>query len=448
MIIFFKYTAQTIRFCLYALMFSIPIGNAPVEIFSNLAIGILLIEWIVKGVMFVKQDSHSFSLYKIFKNPVFLAVIFYAFWNFLSAVFSINVSQSMAAVYKKMLEGVLLFCCCTSHIHKKKHFVWLFSMFFVSAFIMSIDGIFQWFTGSDFIRGRESFIRHDGTRVSAAFRHPNGFAGYLIAVLSLLLPFIFMPKQVVGKLDGLWRRVAVFFSCNSKFFIYPLSFLCLVVLGLTFSRGAWLGFFLGSLFFSLKSRRVFLSVLVVFLVFSAIFFPLFIQNRHVPFDVEKLMDSQNEFGKTEVRGFFYRLFQMVSSGRSVYWRDALYIAQDHPFVGSGLNTYSDVIKTYPNAFKGFYAHNCYLQMAAEIGFVGVGSFILVLFMFFFTFFQRIYSVKDEFLQFIAWGLAAGVIALCTHAFFDTIFYTVQLGTLHWIFMGLVLAIFRIEYVEK
>ena len=67
-----------------------------------------------------------------------------------------------------------------------------------------------------------------------------------------------------------------------------------------------------------------------------------------------------------------------SNSRFEYWKDALNIIADHPFQGTGLNTYTAVIKEYAADKKDWnYPHNSYLQVASEVGLTGLGLLLAI-----------------------------------------------------------------------
>lgn len=420
---FYTLISRIIRFCLYGLAISIPIGNAPVEIFSNIAIALFLIECLTKLFLWLRSSPKQIQTGLLYK-PFFIALLCYFIWNGVSVFFSIHAAQSAEAIYTKLSEGILIFFCCMFHIRKKKHLVIFLSCLFFSALLASIDGCVQWFWGKDVIRGTASVIQHDGRRVSGSFKHPNGLGGYLAALLPVMLAVLFDRSRRIFLPRKAWEKWFVFLSCCSKKYLYVVFGLCLVVFGLTFSRGAWLGFGVGLVFLSRRSKKFFLVAVLVFLVFMAVFIPMILANRSIELS-----------------------FSGIASGRQAFWMDAFHMAIEHPFVGSGLNTYTEFLNSHAETFKGFYAHNCYLQMAVEIGFVGVFFFVCVLILFFYVFLRNIRNVTDSFLGAAAWGMAAGALAFCVHAFFDTIMFSVQLASIHWFLMGLVFAVFRMEKFE-
>jgi O-antigen ligase len=104
--------------------------------------------------------------------------------------------------------------------------------------------------------------------------------------------------------------------------------------------------------------------------------------------------------------------------------------------GTGLNTYTRVIKKYSTTWQA-YPHNSYLQMAAELGITGL---LIFLWMVVAHIRSGICSrvVESSSSDSILWvGFLASLSGFLVHAFFDTTFYSVQHGILLWVLLALV-----------
>jgi len=160
----------------------------------------------------------------------------------------------------------------------------------------------------------------------------------------------------------------------------------------------------------------------------------------------KTIKSEN-FVAIQMRKFREVFQKFGGSGRYSYWEEAMNMVKDYPMFGAGLNTYSIMGRSYKISWGG-YPHNCYLQMAAEIGLLGLVSFLWILIIIFRKSIQNFYSIKSLFLRELLAGTLAGFGGFLIQSFFDTSFYSVQLGSLMWIVMGLIIAIQRVEFLQN
>jgi O-antigen ligase len=125
---------------------------------------------------------------------------------------------------------------------------------------------------------------------------------------------------------------------------------------LTFSRGGYLGLFLGAGIFFLTvchkiKKRYQLTISIIFLTGILV---LFVPN---PIS-ERLFSSFN-------------LKEGSNLGRLETWGRAITIIQDHPFLGTGIGNYPLAINPRASYREPIYAHSIYLDIAAETGLINL-----------------------------------------------------------------------------
>ncbi len=131
--------------------------------------------------------------------------------------------------------------------------------------------------------------------------------------------------------------------------------------------------------------------------------------------------------------------------RYYMWRIGWRIFLEHPIIGNGFNTFFAKFKEfreekeYKNK-KGSYAHNGYLQIAADTGIIGLTVFLLLIGKAFFTIFRYIRKNEDRFYRTFAIGLAAGLAAFLMHSFFDTNLQSLPLVTLFWFSLSVLMSL--------
>ncbi|MGB7293185.1 MAG: O-antigen ligase family protein [Thermodesulfobacteriota bacterium] len=112
-------------------------------------------------------------------------------------------------------------------------------------------------------------------------------------------------------------------------------------------------------------------------------------------------------------------------GRILVWRDMLSIIQDFPLFGAGFGTFGYVYPLYKESMKApivySYAHNDYLQLITETGFLGFFSLITALIVFLISRLRNLgqYSNKEnQFRFFLGLGALSGIVSLVVHSFAD------------------------------
>jgi O-antigen ligase len=126
-----------------------------------------------------------------------------------------------------------------------------------------------------------------------------------------------------------------------------------------------------------------------------------------------------------------------SSGweRIQLWKGTWNMIKEHPVLGFGINTYSKYFPLYkpPDYPDIRYAHNSYLQMWSEIGLVGLGVFLCLIFAVLKNALCKIREkINKGFLGLVFLGLLAGYIAFLVQSAFDTNLYSLVLFTLFWV----------------
>ncbi len=396
---------RIIEWSLYVLVFGVTFSKAIAES----AAGIAITAWIFKKII-----SREF---KIVHTDLNYAIFGFFLVNLISLINVIGPDYdytfvSVKGFVGKVTEYVLLYFIIVESIKTKKQFRNIIGIILFSCLLIGIDGIFQKFSGFDFMRGRKIFGL---TRLTASFKSPNHFGGWL----SMVLP-ITMSLSLFGPKRRKWLRPA--FGILSV-----LLFICLL---LAASRGAWLGFTGAILLMGILSKKKLILISII-----CISLPLFILLGKVGKEVQS----------------FHNLNQGTIVERLVLWKETLPMIKDRPLLGHGFNSFMSnwskygVGKTFEHPY---YPHNCYLHMAAETGLVGLGMFMWIIIMLFkstikFLKKMELKSEEDSFYQAVGIGLLGGITAGLIHSFVDNNLYVVLLATFFWVLLGLVNAEKRI-----
>jgi len=480
---------KVMAFAFYALIYFLPISIALAEIFTNLALICFLLKrstffWInlklqsAGGkVLFVEKIKCFCRSFKPVENCLNKPIIFLLIFSLISVMFSQYRSLSFNGFLGKVLQSAFLYFNFIECINTRKRLKIFLGVFLVSYLLICINGLYQIFVGHGFIFGHIF-----NGRISSSLRHANDFGAYLILIIPALFYLTFLvgpPKQN----EGVRSDESVLMFPPQIRMLFGIVFLIgLICLGLTYSRGAWVGFIFSLLlmsFLAMRNFRFIGSSILLIIVFLLVFYPGMVVQRAVfrvaqPTltvkavghtyhyeDPNKEPVSQNaqpvprkiidgiehhygtkEFGFWEKLGLKYAFIaetmsSLEGNNRLGYWKRSLSIIKDYPFFGSGLNTYALIEGRYSNGWGG-YPHNSYLQMTAETGFFGITVFLWILLVLFRDSFRALKKIDNQKHKILFFGLLTGLLGFLIHSFFDTNFYSVQLGSLMWIIFGVIM----------
>jgi putative inorganic carbon (HCO3(-)) transporter len=335
----------------------------------------------------------------------------------------------------KVLQWTYLYFVFIEFMKEKKHLATFMTVFFISASIVLFNGFFQYFFGKDFI-----FWEKYTDRLFSCFRQANDFGAYLVLVCPIILS-VMLCKDFLSKMKKQEKVILKsFFSI-----VFLVGYFCL---GMTLSRGAWIGFlaaliFLGGVTYYRQKQIIFLSLFI-----AAFFFLTFSGSLNNLRKVSVFSDDQKGlvtitkeefFSRNSASNNFFDVIKRINgSDRILYWQQAVRIIKRSPIIGNGVNTYSRIAKENPSGTGG-YPHNCYLQMAAEVGVLGLGAFFWVILTLFLLSLRNVQGIKDPFFYVMIIGLLSGLFGFLIHSAFDTNLYSVQLGNLMWVIMGVIVA---------
>jgi len=127
-------------------------------------------------------------------------------------------------------------------------------------------------------------------------------------------------------------------------------------------------------------------------------------------------------------------------GRLQIWHDTLQMLKDHPIFGAGLRAYSIVMTGYvtPGHKPELYPHNLFLAMWAELGIVGLISFLVLLGMLLWRGWSG-WTRADGLARPLLWGTSASFIAITVHGMFDTPYFNNDISLEFWVLAALEIA---------
>jgi len=411
-----------IRIFLYILIFWLPYSPAVIES----CVIVCLILWIVKRsiILFGKKRTDEsvkskliwfLSAFKPEQTYLNIPITCFLLACILSVTSSAFFAQSFHNFFTKTLEWFIIYFLVVEVFKDKKHISIALGIFIFTAFATVSDSLVQFYiTHKDIFLGR---VIDPGSRATAGFKTSNGLGGYLTILIPGLLAWVLLGNQKYRYRLG-------------ASFILALSIWSLII---TFSRGAWIGVFFGGMFLllsvSLPKKRhqsyFFLGLLLVTISLCVLFLLI-------------LANSSNQ----ELLGRYTTIQWRLS-----IWSVSMEMIKDKFLFGHGINTFMRIFQAYRGNFTmgPTYAHNCYIQLAAETGIVGLLCFFWIIVKAFHRSLEKIKLVfmHDRNLGALMVGLLSGIFAFLVHSFFDTHFYSLQLSVYLWFMIGMLVASYRI-----
>lgn len=394
---------ETIKWSLYAIVLAAPFSKSISEIGVTLAI----VAWAAQRLM-----NRDFGFAKTELGIALAIFIIAALPSFFNTAY---LGLSVKALFTKMLKYVFLCVVMSDTIRTRQRLKDLLIMAFISAIVITADGLIQYYSwGYDLLHYYPAFTMRpvgslDGSfrgYPTASFPFPNDLAAW---ILLTLLPLTCLAMFDMKK--SRFRYIAMAVSAAS----FYLFFLAKV-------RSAWIALGVSLIYIAVAKRRIWIIFLIAITLIGSIL---------VKTEMTRAIFATGSFGdRLNILGTSWQIFAK------------------HPIIGNGINTFFVNYKKYRNDEwkdkRGSYAHNCYLQMAADTGIVGLAGFLFLLFSYFREVIKALMVIKDEFFRTALWGISIGIFAFLVHSFFDTNLYSLNLATLFWFAIGTSLAIVKIS----
>jgi O-antigen ligase len=216
------------------------------------------------------------------------------------------------------------------------------------------------------------------------------------------------------------------------------SGLMVIGIGLSQSRGAWLGAAVAAVCLLLAWSGSTRRLLIPCALGGALALAVAVSGVLPAPVLDRLGQTVEYFGVFDVR-----TVQLTSDNWSVvermaHWQAGWYMFLDNPWLGVGAGNYA---QAYPNYYVATWldplghAHNYYINMLAELGVVGGGLLLLLLGLAFNQLGGTL--VRSELFGGTFWravlaGVFGGLVVLCVHNLFDSLFVhsvNVQIGVL-------------------
>ena len=373
------------RYALYALLVFTPLAVASVQ---DWALTIIQMVTLVALTAFLLEKSLTWD-WKWIKTPLDKPIIFLLILSILSTVFSMNRPRSFWAILL-LINYVIIFYLIVHTVRTRsdyRHLLWV--IISMGAFL-SLFGLFKKYMGNPFPWWNYHNIPETAGHLISTYGNRNHLTGYLEMALPLSLGLI---------LTG-YRGVRLFL-------LIVLSALLLLVLMLAFSRGGWVSGSLGLIFMGLvlMTSQYFNKKKVLVAVIGGGFILIMIVLSSTAMVERFLTLGEMDKGR--------------SAGRIKIWGAVVEMIEDYPVLGIGPGNFSTVFTQYlpPAENRHFYAHNDYIQSAAEIGLI---SIVIIAWMIAAVYRRGFKKLKNQsrLVRGVTIGALSGITAILVHSMLD------------------------------
>jgi len=406
------------QYGLYLLIFSIPFASirelqiGPVTVGATEALVVLVLcAWLAK--MIAAREI------RIAQPPLSLPLLLFLGTALLSLTVTLSLAMSLKEILKWLsLWGVYLFVANTVDGRQAKLIVVLIILAGISQALLGFYQFFGRVGPEGFILfGR--FIRAYGT-----FAQPNPYGGYL----GLILPLAYsIFVQGIGCKGQEIKDKETLHLAPCTLHLWLLSGFGLLLMGaamlMTWSRGAWLGFAAAFVVMSVVRSRRAVAFTTMALLLSALFLLLGGFQLIPAVLVERFTNFLPYLGVFDARRIEVTPDNWAVVERMAHWQAGWYMFSDHPWLGVGIGNYAPVYPAY--ALPGWddplgHAHNYYLNIAAEVGLVGLCAYLFFVGACFWQAWRAVRCAKDWW-QGIALGILGVLTHLSVHNFFDNLY---------------------------
>lgn len=385
------------------------ISPAPMNVFMGMLIAAFLAKKIIAKERFFD------------KGAVNVLLVLFFFITCLSTINSINFKDSIKGGILRLLQYMFIFFALVQEVREKRQIKRIIFSAGLGLSLVSIDCIWQVFSGHDFIRGYAPVINIGLTRATASFKDSNTLGVYLSALFPLILG------------TGLF-----YFKSWKKIILSLVSGLSLLGIALTYSRPTLLAVYVSILLLAwARKAKLIIFSLVIILALS-------------PFLVPK---SVKDFAKSVD---YNAMRFMCNDDRIAIFRNSLNMIRHHPVIGVGANTFMKNYKTYKESpeYRNvvtsdyIYAHNNFLHMTAELGFTGLAIFLCWLFFLFKLSLKTYKSISDNFLKVVALSLMVCLSAFIINGLTESSLYYSRVALIFWYLAGLSFAMVKFSDADK
>ena len=330
-------------------------------------------------------DGNTFSS----RNRINKYIVTFSIWMILTAITGINLNESIDRL-TDILKFFLIYFLAINVINNKRQLYILIITLLLLYFSYTNFSLRQWAAQGFYSGVHGTFVG------SGFFNNANDFGAALCAFWGISLGMAFGDKT------------KIFNTFRMKWFHIGNTFLFILAVLITSSRGATLGL-AGSALYSLRNARRKILSLIIIIVLAIGYVFLIAPEQIERFKKMGAMDDQ------------------TSQERIENWKAAIAMFQDNPITGVGVGNYVEANNRIYHTGIPYVQHNIYLQALTESGLPGLAIVILIIIGFFKNQMEtkkilESEKINDPFYMGLANGLNISMIGFLIAGFFITVLF--------------------------
>jgi O-antigen ligase/Tfp pilus assembly protein PilF len=374
---------------------------------------ILFSLWILK---ILHNEEYYFKKTNL-NLPIFIFILLMTISLLRSQSFMVSLNDYIIFLFYFFIYFLII-----NNINDKIQFESLIKLFFITATIIAIYALLQYY-------GFDPYLKELSV-ITSTVGQKNWVSNYL----ALIFPIIFSYFLLRG-------------TNKNKIFLYLLLLIIYTALIICQSRGIWISMGLTLLIgiyfiFKFKIFKIFKDnqkwlflLLVTFLAVTIIHSTDHLINKSAITVTERVISTFDEQDPS-------------INMHLLTWKTTINMIKDKPLFGSGIGTFkinyldyqARFLKENPEYNKYWNnakeAHNEFLQLGAELGLIGLGIFVSIIFIFYYMALSFLKKEKNMEKKMILFGLFLGITCFLIHSLFTFPFHVLALGSTFFIILGL------------
>lgn len=333
---------------------------------------------IVLSLIYIYKNKSIIAESKIplTKSLIILLAVYIAF-SFTGGLIAIGLQETI-----RVMSFIVLYFVGWIYVTKQNKFFDLIRVLVYGSIIPLIAAYIEYFSGTGLYTnpGFEN-------RIAGTFGHPNVLAYYSVIILALIGTVLINKDHNIFKIE---RNI-----------FQLIGLLYIIVLVITFTRGAWLGLILFIILMSLAQYPI-RTLKIGSLLMSSGIILIFSYNFVASPDILDLPRLNKIPIINRVTGLFNDDPSDSVIWRINMWGDAYNKALESPIIGFGTGSSETIIEQTRGTYRGSVeVHNDYIKIFLEQGIIGLTIYVFLILNILFNLYYRYIKSKNIYILTIA-----------------------------------------------